>query len=156
MRGILIALFGAIALAACASAPPSTTRAAGGWAWQYDPATGLATAQQTSAEGRVTVRVSCQAPSGDLTISDYVLGAGGRGSEQVQFRIGNESITVDGRNEGGATVIRMPRRPPNLQAYAHLSRDAVTLTAGSRSHTYAADAIEKIALVANSCWPVGS
>ena len=158
-RALMICLFAAALTASCASsAPRQTTRATGGWTWAYDAASGVASAQQADAAGNVTVRVTCQAPDGDLTIRDSSIMAGGRlrGQQNVQFRVGNEAISVRGAVEGGALVVRMPRRPPNLQAYAHVSREPVSLIVGGRTVTYAEGAIEKIALVANSCWPTGS
>jgi hypothetical protein len=160
MRRSVVLAFSAIALAACASggSESSSSQASGGWTFAYDAATGVSTATQTSEGGDVSARVTCQAPSGDMVVTDYVIGAarGSRGQQQVQFKVGQESITVRGESDGRALRVNLPRRPPNLGAYAHLSRDAVSLTAGGRTHTYAEGALEKIALVANSCWVNGS
>ncbi|MGE0830947.1 MAG: hypothetical protein AB7O04_16560 [Hyphomonadaceae bacterium] len=157
MKRALISLCCAAALAACASAPqPTTSRAVGAWSFGYDGATGLYTATQVDEGGRTTARVTCQAPNGDMTITDYVAGVGARGDQQVRFAIGQEAITVPGRSDGRTLTVRLPRRPPNLQAYAHLSREPVTVSVGSRTHAYAEGAVVKFAEVANSCWPQGS
>jgi hypothetical protein len=149
-----------MSLAACASGGDGggSTQAAGTWTFAYDAASGVATATQTGENGAVTARVDCKAPSGDMMIADYVLGAGrgARGVNEAQFKIGQEAITARAESGGGALNVRLPRRPPNLGAYAHISRDPVSVSAGGRTHTYSAGALEKIALVANSCWPTGS
>jgi hypothetical protein len=148
-----------MALTACASGGGGgSSQAAGTWTFAYDAATGVSTATQTGENGAVTARVNCKAPSGDMMIADYVLGAdrGARGSREAQFKIGQETITARAESGDGALNLRLPRRPPNLGAYAHISRDPVSVSAGGRTHTYSAGALEKIALVANSCWPTGS
>lgn len=157
MRSISILAAAAIALAACATPAPEpvSSRSTGGWTFNYDSVTGLSTAQQTDADGTVSVRVTCQTPSGDMMLTDYRLGRT-RGEQQVRFTIGQEAITVPGEGDGSSLTVRLPRRPPNLGAYAHLSQDTVSLAAGGATHTYATGAVEKFALVANSCWPVGS
>jgi hypothetical protein len=157
MRGTLILAASAIALASCATAPaPVTARSDGGWTFEYNAANGVSTATQSNPGGAVTARITCQAPNGDMQLSDYVVGAGLRGSQRARFTIGQETIEVPAEANGTALNVRLPRRPPNLTAYAHLSRDPVSLSAGGRNHAYAAGAVEKFAQVANSCWPVGS
>ncbi|NWG54700.1 MAG: hypothetical protein HXY28_13380 [Hydrogenophilaceae bacterium] len=147
----------AFAVASCASAPsaPTSARSTGSWTFSYDSATGLSTAEQRDADGSVSARVTCQTPSGDMMVTDYRLG-GGRGETRARFTIGQETIDVPATSDGRTLTVRLPRRPPNLGSYAHLSRDPVSMSAGGATHAYAADALEKFALVANSCWPTGS
>jgi len=150
---LTLAAFG---LAACASAPaaPTSSRSTGSWTFNYDAATGISTAVQTDADGSVSTRVTCQTPDGDMMVTDYRL-SGGRG-QRARFTIGQETIEVPAESNGSALSVRLPRRPPNLGSWAHLSRDQVSMSAGGATHSYADGALEKIALVANSCWPVGS
>ncbi|MBI1188716.1 MAG: hypothetical protein GC206_15520 [Alphaproteobacteria bacterium] len=151
------AALSAVFVASCASAPsaPSSARSTGSWTFNYDSVSGLSTAEQRDSDGSVTARVTCQTPAGDMMVTDYRLG-GGRGDTRARFTIGQETIDVPAEYDGGALSVRLPRRPPNLGSYAHLSRDAVSMSAGGATHAYAADALEKFALVANACWPSGS
>jgi hypothetical protein len=155
MHRTLILAAALAALSACASGAPDTA-SAGGWTFAYDSASGVASATQRDPDGSTSASVSCQAPSGDMMLVDNQLGERVRGSTQAQFRIGQQTITVPAQSDGRRLTVRLPRRPPNLGAYAHLSQDTVSLTAGGRTHAYAADAVQKIAQVANACWPSGS
>jgi hypothetical protein len=149
MRRTLILAAALCALSACSSTPTST-RSTGSWTFAYDAATGTASATQNDA----SASVSCRGPNGDMMLVDNSLGR--RGVSEAQFRIGEQTINVPAQSDGSRLTVRLPRRPPNLGAYAHLSNDTVSLSAGGRSHVYAPDAVQKIAQVANACWPSGS
>ncbi|MBL8552304.1 MAG: hypothetical protein JNJ73_20105 [Hyphomonadaceae bacterium] len=150
MRRLLIAMGALVALSACASSGPTSAGSAGTWNFTYDSATGVARAAQSDAGATI----QCQAPNGDMLLVDSVLG--GRGVTSAEFKIGQHPITVPAQSNGRQLTIRLPRRPPNLGAYAHLSQEPVSVTAGGRTHAYAPDAVQKIAQVANACWPSGS
>ena len=150
MRRLLILASVLVALSACASGPAPSAGSTGTWNFTYDSATGVSRAAQSDAGATI----QCQAPNGDMLLVDSILGA--RGVTSANFTIGQQSITVPAQSSGRTLTIRLPRRPPNLGAYAHLSQDAVSVTAGGRTHTYAPDAVQKIAQVANACWPSGS
>jgi hypothetical protein len=148
-------------LASCASAPEPTATSStstGGWRFDYDAASGVASAVQTQAGGGDTVAITCRAPDGDMVIADYTLARAN--AAQVDFAIRQESIRVPAARGTGpdgrpALTVRLPRRPPNLGAYPAMD-GTVRLTAGSATHTFASGAGEKIWQVAQACWPSGS
>ena len=134
-------------LAACASAP---TPSAGGWSIGYDPATRLSTATQREPNGQVTATFACQAPSGDLIITDYTLS----GASEATVTMGTLSIRVPAHAAGGGLAVALPQRPPILSAVG--DNVAMTVAAGGRTHTLAPGAGIKLRDVALACWPQGS
>ena len=76
MRRPLLAALAVAALAACASAPaPSApspvTTSAGTWTYAFDAGPGIASAILSGPDGRPQLRIICQAPTGDLMVTDW-------------------------------------------------------------------------------------
>ncbi|MBI1250985.1 MAG: hypothetical protein GC189_05915 [Alphaproteobacteria bacterium] len=147
--------------ASCASAPPpaaSSGSSAGAWRFNYDSATGVASALQSEPGGPDSVAVTCRAPDGDMIVADYRLASANVST--VDFTVRQETIRVPAARGQGpdgrpALTVRLPRRPPNLGAYPSAD-GTVSLNAGGVTHTYARGSVEKFWQVAQACWPSGS
>jgi hypothetical protein len=146
-----------MAIAACALtliAPGAAMAQADlpGWSYAYDD--GVATATERDERGRVTARLSCRPPTGDIIISDYTLARAGRGATTSAVRIGQISINVpskvEGRGRNRALTINLPQRPPVLAGVQ--PTDQLTLTVNNQTRTFRDGGPLKMREIAYACW----
>lgn len=144
----------ALACLGLAAAVPAAAQSAA-WSFVYDGGSGLATATMRD-DGDVAVTFTCQAPAGEIMVSDFTLGRGRASTATI--RIGEFSMNVPSRVERvgrkRALVIPLPQSPPVLAAVG--PDRAMTISAGGRSHTLAPGAGERLREVAYNCWSQGS
>lgn len=155
----------AIGLAACATptpmetAPPSSVASAGVWAYSFDAGPGIAAAVLTGADGRPLVRMQCQAPRGDLIVTDWTFSRTRQGEVQATVSVGTASKTIAARVAGDgagrqALAFALPTRDPLWDALT--PSVTVKTDAGGFTHVWAAEAASRINDVLNSCRNQGS
>lgn len=161
-RSLIVAA--AFALAACASspapAPPSpVTTSAGTWTYAFDAGPGIASAILSGPDGRPQLRVTCQAPSGDLMVTDWTFSRAHQGDLPATVSVGGASRTVTARAEGDGAGRQalMLALPPRDTLFAALTPSApITTTAGGYTHHWAPGAASRLNDVINSCHTIGS
>jgi hypothetical protein len=167
MRRFVLAACVAVALAGCASPPKSDPtppqahlQSAGTWAFSFDPGPGLAAATLTGADGKLLVRMSCQAPRGDLQVNDWTWErAQPNPGLAVRFGVGAQNyatsgaIGPDGAGRNGLSFT-VPGRDPVFRGLNPTA--AVTIATPTRTHTLAPGAAVRLNDVLNSCRATGS
>lgn len=168
MRRFVVAAVAAVALAGCASAPPprqdgpprAGVQSAGTWAFSFDPGPGLASATLTGADGKLLVRMSCQAPRGDLQVNDWTFDrAQPNPSVSVRFGVGaggyqtSGAIAADGGGRMGLSF-SVPSADPVFRGLNPTA--SVTIATPTRTHTLAPGAAVRLNDVLNSCRATGS
>ncbi|MFZ4068974.1 MAG: lipoprotein [Caulobacterales bacterium] len=168
MRRFILAAVAAVALAGCASSPPPAPEAppragvqsAGTWAFSFDPGPGLASATLTGADGKLLVRMSCQAPRGDLQVNDWTFErAAANPAVSVRFGVGagvyptSGAIGADGGGRNGLSF-SVPSRDPVFRGLNPTA--SVTIATPTRTHTLAPGAAVRLNDVLNSCRATGS
>lgn len=164
MRRRVLAVAASLALSACASGqttslPPSSAASSGVWAYAFDAGPGIATATLTGADGRPLVQLSCQAPRGDLVVTDWMFSRVRQGDVSATVSVGSASKTVSGRVAGDgagrqALKLSLPSRDPMWNALTPSA--PVKTVAGGFTHTWAAESASRINDVLNSCRSLGS
>lgn len=123
-----------------------------GWAYEYT--NGVATATERDERGRVIATISCQAPTGDIVVSDFTLARAARRATHSEVRIGvmavNVPSRVEGRGRNRALTINLPQRPPILAAMQ--PTDQLSVTVNSQSRTLSEGGPQKMREVAYACW----
>jgi hypothetical protein len=144
----------AVSLCALALAIPGASTAQDQPGWSYAYANGVAMATQRDDRGRVTATMACQPPVGDIILSDYTLGRAGRRASTSAVRIGNMSVNVPSRVEGGGRnarlIINLPQRPPILAGVQQTDR--VSVTVNNETRTYLSGSAMRMKEVAYACW----
>ena len=160
-RSLLVAA--ALTLAACASAPapaPSpVTTSSGTWTYAFDAGPGLASAILSGPDGRPQLRITCQAPSGDLMVTDWTFSRARQGDVQATVSVGAASKTVTARAEGdgaGRQALMLSLAPSDPLFAALSPSAAITTVAGAYTHLWAPGAAARINDVINSCRTIGS
>ena len=163
-RSLFAAVAVSLAVSACASAPePSApspvTTSAGTWTYAFDAGPGIASALLSGPDGRAQLRVTCQAPSGDLMVTDWTFSRLRQGDVQATVSVGSASKTVTARAEGDgagrqALMLALPPRDPLFAALTPSA--AITTVAGAYTHHWAPGAASRINDVINSCRTIGS
>jgi len=164
MRRFVLAAAATLALTACASsgetvtAPPTNTTSSGVWAYAFDAGPGVATATLTGSDGKPLVKLTCQAPRGDLQVQDWTF-TRGQGDTQAMFSLAGQSKTVPARIAGDgagriALTMTLPARDPMWNALTPSA--PVRTTSGGFTHVWAPEAASRINDVLNSCRALGS
>ena len=144
-----------MAAGACALvlAAPSAGLAQQG-AWTYEYTNGVAIATERDERGRTIATITCQAPTGDIVLSDFTLARAARRATQSEVRIGAIAVLVpsrlEGRGRNRALTISLPQRPPILAAGQ--PTDQLSVTVNSQSRTMSEGAPQKMREVAYACW----
>lgn len=164
MRRLVLAA-AMLALTACASsgetatAPPTSTTSAGVWAYAFDAGPGVATATLTGSDGRPLIKLTCQAPRGDLQVEDWAFSRVRQGDAQATFSLAGQSKTVPARIAGDgagriALTMTLPARDPMWNALTPTA--SVKTVASGFTHVWAPEAASRINDVLNSCRSLGS
>jgi hypothetical protein len=165
MRRLVFAAAAALSLAACASkpapdAPPSPlTTSAGTWTYAFDAGPGLASATLSGPDGQPALRVTCEAPRGDLIVTDWTFSRARQGDVQATVSVGGASKPVPARiaGDGAGRIALMTTLPPRDPLFAALTPNApVKTVAAGYTHIWAAGAASRINDVINSCRTLGS
>jgi hypothetical protein len=160
-----VAVFAVVlTLAGCASspqnAPPSSAvTSTGTWAFAFDAGPGLASATLSGADGKPDLRVTCEAPRGDLMVTDWTFTRARHGDTQATVSIGSATKTVPARVGGDgagrqALTFSLPPRDPLFQTL--YPNAAVRTAASGYTHNWAAGAASRLNDVINSCRTLGS
>ncbi|KAF0179523.1 MAG: hypothetical protein IV086_16760 [Hyphomonadaceae bacterium] len=155
----------AIGLAACATPttaptlPPSSVTSAGVWAYSFDAGPGIATAILTGADGRTLVRLQCQAPRGDLIVTDWTFSRVRQGEVATTVTVGSATKSFPARVAGDgagrqALAFTLPTRDPLWNALTPAA--TVKTEGGGFTHVWAAESASRINDVLNSCRALGS
>ncbi len=155
----------ALGLAGCAAQtpvqtlPPSSINSAGVWAYSFDAGPGIATAILTGADGQTLVRMQCQAPRGDLIVTDWTFSRTRQGALEATLTVGSATKAFPARVAGDgagrqALAFTLPTRDPLWNTLS----PAVTIKteAGGFTHVWAAESASRINDVLNSCRNLGS
>lgn len=164
MRRLVLAA-AVLALPACASGPepiappPKDITSAGTWTFAFDAGPGIASATLSGADGRPALRVTCQAPRGDLMVTDWTFSRARQGDAPATVSVGAAQKTVPGRVAGDgagrqALTFALPPLDPLFAGIAPAS--PVRTAAGGYSHTWAPGAASRLNDVINSCRTLGS
>lgn len=164
MRRLLFAAV-VLGLAACASKPPpvaapsTTTTSAGVWTYAFDAGPGIAMAVLTGVDNQTLVRVVCQAPRGNLIITDWTFSRGRGGDMTGTFSVGAQSkqtpVRIAGDGAGRQTLsMVLPSRDPMWEALTPTAE--VKTVAGGYTHIWAGEAASRLNDVLNSCRAQGS
>ena len=147
--------FAAMVLFACvlgATSASAQQTYPNGWSSNYE--NGVVTATQVDDHNRPVVTISCQPPTGDMTLSDLTFGGAGRRANTAAVKIGNMTINVPARAErqgrAQAVSIRLPQSPPILAAVQ--PDDALSVTIGNTTHSYGPGSGPRMKDVAYACW----
>jgi hypothetical protein len=157
-------LAAALLLSACASgqttaAPPMSVTSAGVWAYAFDAGPGIASATLTGADGRLVLRLTCQAPRGDLEVTDWAFSRTRQGDVSATVSVAGQPKTVAGRVAGDgagrqALTLTLPARDPMWNALTPSA--PVRTEAAGFTHVWAPEAASRINDVLNSCRSLGS
>jgi hypothetical protein len=153
-----------LTLSACAGAPdvqpPSpVTTSTGTWTFAFDAGPGIASATLSAADGRPALRVTCEAPRGDLMVTDWTFSRARQGDSQATVSVGGATKTVPARIAGDgagrqALTLSLPPRDPVFQA---LTPGAPVRTdAAGYTHNWAPGAASRLNDVINACRTLGS
>lgn len=167
-RFLAAAALGAVALGltACATPapsaptlPPASINSAGVWAYSFDAGPGIATAILTGADGHMLVRLQCQAPQGDLIVTDWTFSRVRQGDVAVKVSIdaATKSFTARVAGDGAgrqALAFTLPTRDPLWNMLTPAS--TVKTEGGGFTHVWAAESASRINDVLNSCRNQGS
>lgn len=141
-----------LACALGASAASAQQAYPNGWTSNY--VNGVVTATQVDNRNRTVVTITCQPPTGDMTLSDLTFGGAGRRASTVAVKIGNMSINVPARAErqgrADAVAIRLPQSPPILAAVQ--PTDELSVSIGNNTHSYGPGSGLRMKEVAYACW----
>ena len=155
----------AVSLAGCASgpkpevAPSPITNSAGTWTFAFDAGPGIASATLSGRDGRPDLRITCQAPRGDLMITDWTFSRARQGEVQATVSVGSASKTVSARIEGDGAGRQalMAALAPTDQVFAALTPSApIRTVASGYTHNWAPGAASRINDVINACRSIGS
>jgi len=162
----LAALAVLAALSACATstqqtAPPKAQIASSGvWTFSFDAASGVAAARLRGADGANLVDVSCKAPGGAVTVTDWTWSkATVKEAVPVEFTIGSGKAAPIGRIAPAADgrVALQFATPSTDRVFRALTPNApVTDATATRVHVWAGGAATRINDVVNSCRATGS
>jgi len=151
-------------LSACASspgtAPPSSVvTSTGTWTFAFDAGPGIASATLSGADGKPDLRVTCEAPRGDLMVTDWTFTRARHGDTQATVSVGGASKTVPARVGGDgagrqALTFSLPPRDPLFQTLVPSA--PVRTSAAGYTHNWAAGAASRLNDVINSCRTLGS
>lgn len=153
-----------LVLAACAggpdAAPPSKdVTSTGTWTFAFDAGPGLASATLAGPDGRPALRVTCEAPRGDLMVTDWTFSRARQGDAQATVSVGAASKTVAARiaGDGAGRQALMFSLPPRDTLFQTLAPTAPVRTAAAGySHSWAAGAATRLNDVINACRTLGS
>jgi hypothetical protein len=154
-----------LGLAACATPtsaptlPPTSINSAGVWAFEFDAGPGIATAMLTGADGRTLVRLQCQAPRGDLIVTDWTFSRVRQGDVATTVTVGSATKNFNARVAGDgagrqALAFTLPTRDPLWNALTPAS--TIKTEGGGFTHVCAAESASRINYVLNSCRNQGS
>lgn len=165
MRRLLPVALAACALAACAGTPPPAgpqapaVTSAGTWTYAFDAGPGLASATLSGADGRPALRVLCQAPRGDLMVTDWTFSRVRQGETQATVTVGQAGKTVPGliAGDGAGRQVLTFALPPQDPLFAAMTPSSPVKTAAAGyTHTWAPGAASRLNDVINSCRTIGS
>jgi hypothetical protein len=163
MRSLLSAV-AVLALAACASAPAPTPAArdyasSGTWVFAFDAGPGIASATLANAAGETQLRITCVAPHGDLTVTDWTFSRARQGDVEAVVSVGAAQQAVSARisGDGAGRQALMYAVPPQDPVFAALTPASVINTAAAGyTHAWAAGAASRLNDVINACRQLGS
>jgi hypothetical protein len=149
-----------MALAACASSPapdappPRDTLSSGTWTYFFDAGPGIARAELAGADARPQLRITCEAPRGDLKITDWTFSRARQGVTPTTLSVGGQSRALQGvvGGDGAGRVALTWSLSPTDAIFRGLSPSMTLKTAaGGYSHTWAPGAASRLNDVINSC-----
>lgn len=155
----------ALGLAACASAPPveappsPATTSAGTWTFAFDAGPGLASAILHAADGRPLLRVTCEAPRGDLQVTDWTFSRARQGEAQATVSVADQGAVTAGRIAGdgaGRQALTFALSPRDPVFGALTPSASVRTAAAGYTHTWAQGAATRLNDVINACRTMGS
>jgi hypothetical protein len=164
MRRFLVAA-ACLVLSACAGgpapdAPPPRDFASGGtWAFAFDAGPGIASAILSGPDGRPAIRVTCEAPRGDLAVTDWMFSRARQGETQATVSVAAGSRTVAARvaGDGAGRQALMFQISPLDPVFAALAPAApVKVEAAGYTHAWAPGAASRLNDVINACRTIGS